>query len=131
MINASTLALLNAAIQMKGAVCAASVALLPSSPPVLVLDPTDHHLRVSIASGCFAFMLTSTGEDIHMQDVWSNWQSTNGFNDQQLADAKSLARVGVKEIWNKMKETLSSRTVGNEFDGSEEAGADDEEKMEI
>jgi exosome complex component RRP46 len=131
MINASTLALLNAAIQMKGVVCAAAVALLPSSPPALVLDLTDDHLRVSTASGCFAFMLTSTGVDVRMKDVWSNWQSMNGFDDHQLAEARNLARVGVKEIWISMRETLSSTAVGKEDDESEEADTDDEEKMEI
>jgi len=150
MINASTLALLNSAVPMRGVVCAVSVAhYLPpsSSNSHLILDPTDDQLHSSFASGCFAFLFASgaasaanhVGEDTDIAEVWSNWQSMTGFDEQELLEAKNLAKAGAKAVWMRIKETLGSMESSSSVidDQSAEAGElkeheeDEEEKMEI
>jgi len=135
MINASTLALLNAAVPMRGVVCAVSVAHL-SSPASLVLDPTDDQISSSTASGCFAFLFASGAvsvkDESDITEVWSNWQSMTGFDERELSQARNFARDGAKRVWVKIKEGVSSVRVDDEtrqVDRSEED--EDEEKMEI
>jgi exosome complex component RRP46 len=147
MINASTLALLNSAVPMRGVVCAVSVAhhLPPwSTEADLVLDPTEDQLRSSRASGCFAFLVASNSTsaqnsigDEDVTEVWSSWQSMTSFDESELLAAKSLAKVGAKAVWMKMKESLalmesSSCDVEDQNEGTKGHDEDDDEaKMEI
>jgi len=146
MINASTLALLNSAVPMRGVVCAVSVAqYLPpwSTETHLVLDPSEDQIQLSTASGCFAFLFTSNGastknssEELDATEVWSNWQSMTSFDEQELLAAKRLAKVGAQAVWMEMKERLSAIELPafvTDEENEESMGHDEdnEENMEI
>lgn len=118
MINASSLALLNAAVPMSGLVCAVAVGY-SSSAKSLVLDPPEE--EKCTGSGCFAFMF-SVGEE---SEVWSNWRSSVGFDERELSEAKTLARNGAREVWVKVKESLG------EVPSKELDDDDDDASMEI
>lgn len=119
MINASTVALINAAVPMRGVVCAVSMGY-SNITKGLVLDPGEED-KLN-ASGCFAFMFASTDDEA---EVWSNWQSKAGFDERELSEAKNLARAGARDVWLKIKEVLGPKQV------DEDSEDEDDDKMEI
>ncbi|KZP27062.1 ribosomal protein S5 domain 2-like protein [Athelia psychrophila] len=134
MVNASTLALLNAgSVPMQGVVCAVAVGLLPPSPPssssssaqspsapasALVLDPSDVELCNLQGSGCFAFMFSAsaarataasqaTDEVLPCEPVFSSWQASPApFSAEELFSARALARAGAATVWAAMKDSI-------------------------
>ena len=139
-INASSLALMNASVTMKGVVCAVAVARTSSEE--LVLNPSTDQLASSTASGCFAFIFTAAGSSndrLHVSEVWSNWQSSLGFDVTEMFGARELAQQGARHIWELMKESVRSVGVRRSDDVEVKAeGADrlpedggDEDEMEI
>ncbi|KAJ7505861.1 exosome component Rrp46 [Mycena galericulata] len=96
MINASTLALLNAgSIPMKGVVCAVAVGRIKSG---LIVDPGDDEEADLDASGCFAFLFGNGVDDARC--VWTNWKSSSGtFNEAELTKCKLIAAGATKEVW--------------------------------
>ncbi|KAJ7166296.1 exosome component Rrp46 [Mycena crocata] len=85
MINASTLALLNAgSIPMKGVVCAVAIWRIKAT---LVVDPTV----------CFAFSFANGVDDARC--VWTNWKSSRSFDEAELAQCKALASISAKSVW--------------------------------
>ncbi|KAK7042217.1 exosome component Rrp46 [Favolaschia claudopus] len=116
MINASTIALLNAgSIPMKGVVCAVSIGRRNSS---LIVDPGDEELAALDASGCFAFAFGNGAEDARC--VWTNWKSSVSFNEKELAECKRLALIAAQSVW---------RRIGEVFEG--EGSGDEEDEMEV
>jgi len=116
-INASSLAIMNASVTMTGVVCAVAVARTTSGE--LILNPGTDQLASSTASGCFAFVFTAAelpNDRLHASEVWSNWQSSLGFDVAEMFGARELAQQGAGQIWELMKESV--RTVG-------ERGSDD------
>jgi len=139
-INASSLALMNASVSMKGVVCAVAVARTSSEK--LILNPTTDQLTSSTASGCFAFIFTAaelSTDQLHVLEVWSNWQSSLGFDVAEVFEARELAQQGARRIWESMKESVGSVGVRRSDDvGVKTEVADrlpedggDEDKMEI
>jgi exosome complex component RRP46 len=139
-INASSLALMNASVAMKGVVCAVAVARIGSEE--LVLNPTRDQLALSKASGCFAFIFAGaelSTDQSHVSEVWSNWQSSLRFGAKEVFGARELARRGAYDVWKLMKESI--RSVGGRSSDDVEVKAEtadrltgdggDEEKMEI
>ena len=136
-INASSLALMNASVSMKGVVCAVAVAR--GSPEQLILNPATDQLETSTASGCFAFIFTaaeSPNDRMHVSEVWSNWQSSLGFDVAELVVARDLAQQGARHVWELMKEsvgTVRANTSDIETGVTDRQPEDggDEDKMEI
>ncbi|TFK64841.1 ribosomal protein S5 domain 2-like protein [Pluteus cervinus] len=113
MINASTLALLNAgSVPMRGVICAIPVArIVQGQSTVLVVDPSEEEEAAIQGGGCFAFMFAfglKGGGDTNC--VWANWSSTKsvgGVSDElELVAAKELAKKAAKSVWDAMKERL-------------------------
>lgn len=139
-INAASLALMNASVTMKGVVCAVAVARTSSEG--LVLNPTADQLASATGLGCFAFIFTAaalSNDRLHVSEVWSNWQSSVGFDITEMFGARELAQQGARRIWEFMKESVGSVGV-RRFDDvevkaditdrlSEDGG--NEDKMEI
>lgn len=139
-INASSLALMNASVPMKGVVCAITVARTGSED--LILSPNTDELASSTASGCFAFIFTAaelSTDRLHVSEVWSNWQSSRGFDVTDIFGARELAKQGARHIWELMKESVGSGGVRRSDDAEVEAdatdrppeGGGDEDEMEI
>lgn len=139
-INASSLALMNASVTMKGVVCAAAVARTSSEE--LILNPSADQLASSTASGCFAFIFTaaeSPNDRLHVSEVWSNWQSSLGFDVTEMFGARELAQQGARHIWELMKESVRSVGVHRTNDAEVKAevtdrppeDGGDEDKMEV
>ena len=94
---------------MKGVVCAVAVARASSEE--LVLNPTTDQLASSTASGCFAFIFTTaelSNDQLHILEVWSNWQSPLGFDVTEMFGARELAKQGARNVWELMKESVGS-----------------------
>lgn len=136
-INASSLALMNASVSMKGVVCAVAVARTSSEQ--LTLNPTTDQLAASTASGCFAFIFTaaeSPNNRLDVSEVWSNWQSSLGFDVAEMVVARDLAQQGARHVWELMKESIGSVGASTSdiktgvTDRQPEDGGD-EDKMEI
>ena len=136
-INAASLALMNASVSMKGVVCAVAVARASSEQPIL--NPTTDQLAGSTASGCFAFIFTaaeSPNNRLDVSEVWSNWQSSLGFDVAEMVVARDLALQGARHVWELMKESVGSvgaRTLDIETGVADRQPEDggDEDKMEI
>ncbi|CAK5284477.1 unnamed protein product [Mycena citricolor] len=126
MINASTVALLNAgSVPMKAVVCAVAVG---KTRAALVVDPSEDEGPLD-ASGCFAFAFG--GEPDVPRCVWSNWRSVSPeglFDEDELAQARSLALVAAKSVLNGIKTALRP---GSGDEDSEEDEGDEDDKMEI
>ncbi|KDQ54217.1 hypothetical protein JAAARDRAFT_135749 [Jaapia argillacea MUCL 33604] len=126
-INASTLALLNAgSIPMRGVVCAVAVGRFRLSPTrtsraiptggnslVLIVDPSESEASSLEGGGCFAFLFGAGFGDYDSslgipgcEVVWTNWHSTTPFNEDELARARELARVGAKDVWRAIKDSV-------------------------
>ena len=137
-INASSLALMNASVAMKGVVCAVAVA--KSSSEELILNPTTDQLVSSTASGCFAFIFTAaelSNDRLHVSEVWSNWRSSLGFDVNEIHGARELAQEGARHVWELMKGSIGSVGLRGSDDLEAEQtdrlprDGDDEDKTEI
>ncbi|KAJ7119818.1 ribosomal protein S5 domain 2-type protein [Mycena epipterygia] len=116
MINASTLALLNAgSIPMKGVVCAVAIGRMKST---LIVDPGEDEEASLEASGCFAFSFGNGADDARC--VWTNWRSSDSFDEGELTTCKLLASAAARSVWLQIQ---------NVFEG--DGPADDEDEMEI
>ncbi|KAH6897934.1 exosome component Rrp46 [Coprinopsis sp. MPI-PUGE-AT-0042] len=103
MINAATLALLNAgSIPMRGVVCA--IAIGRTKDDTVLVDPLSEEDASLMEGGCFAFMFVGENE---ATCVWTNWRSRKGgFKLESLDSAKSIARVAAARIYMSIKDTL-------------------------
>ncbi|KAK7439526.1 hypothetical protein VKT23_017455 [Stygiomarasmius scandens] len=135
MVNASTLALLNASsIPMRGMLCAVSVG--KSREGSFVVDMDDAQSETASAFGCFSFLFSGTTGSAC---VWTNWRSIeDGIDESELDVVKVLALEGARDVWMKMKELVGKREgLGlpeeekNQMDVKEEKGVIDDDKMEI
>ncbi|KAK0455488.1 exosome component Rrp46 [Desarmillaria tabescens] len=135
MINASTLAFLNAtSIPMKGLVCAVTVGRLASSKQFIV-DPSSEEATLLDAGGCFAFLFAD-GLDERVKCVWTNWRSfSGGFDEKDLVQARDVASESAKVVWSKMKLCVSYRAqpgLKARTEKNDEPGEDsDDNKMVI
>ena len=131
---------MNASVSMKGVVCAVAVAR--GRAEELILNPTTDQLASSTASGCFAFIFTaaeSPENQLHASEVWSNWQSSLGFDVTEVFRARELAQRGAVRVWELMKESVGSIEVRRSDDGGVKTEVADrppedgghEDKMEI
>jgi exosome complex component RRP46 len=132
-INAGTLALLNAgSVPMKGVVCAVAVGRRKVDG-VVVVDPEDEEELT--ASGCFAYLLGSGVDPV----VCMNWKAVGGgtFDEEGLGQARVLARAAAGKVYEAMKESVGymGRTIpAFKFEQRDVEAAvieDDDEKMEI
>ncbi|KAJ7162900.1 exosome component Rrp46 [Mycena filopes] len=115
MINASTLALLNAgSIPMKGVVCAVAVGRIKS---VLVVDPDEEEEGAVDASGCFAFSFGDGADDARC--VWTNWKSARSFDERELAQAKLLASTAARLVWLHIQKIVGGDTTEDSDDEME------------
>ncbi|THG96802.1 hypothetical protein EW145_g7715 [Phellinidium pouzarii] len=111
LINASSLALLNAAsVPMRGVVCAAAVGRLQNSGALLA-DPAEEERSALDGGGAFAFLVSGAkaGGDVpqpRAELVWSSW-SAAPFYEDELARATELARVGAVRVWEHMREGIA------------------------
>ncbi|EIN08128.1 hypothetical protein PUNSTDRAFT_102893 [Punctularia strigosozonata HHB-11173 SS5] len=113
MINASTIALLNAgSIQMRGVVCAVAVGVDTSGS--LLVDPAPSELPHLAACGCFAFIIraTSASTERHLQcePVWTNWQtrtSSSAVHPNALARAREAAEKASLTVWEHLKSSMA------------------------
>lgn len=104
MINAASMASMAAAsVPMRGVVCAVAVAVLNGD---FLVDPTPEEIRASSASGCFAFHVQGEGRS---ESVWTNWHSGDGFDEQELLEARRAANVAVGKVWAAMKDAVGAR----------------------
>ncbi|KAJ6554980.1 exosome component Rrp46 [Mycena vulgaris] len=118
MINASTIALLNAgSIPMKGVICAVSIGRINST---LVVDPSEDEAVALEASGCFAFSFGNGVDDARC--VWTNWTSSGSFDEAELAKCKLLASAAAKSVWLQIQKVFAGDTSDDE---------EEEEHMEI
>jgi exosome complex component RRP46 len=133
MINASTLALLNAgSMNMHGIVCAVPVALLSSGR--LLVDPEEEEeIEDAQIGGCFAFMFKDSKSQ--PECVFSRWQKTGrkgtGSVENSLEEAMALARVAAKAIWKNAKASVDLGSSENHDEDASESESEDDDKMEI
>ena len=89
MINASTLALVNAgSVPMRGVVCAVSVGKKKDG---YVVDETED------TCGCFAFMFTEGSSSC----VWASWRG------EDLISAREFANSQAYQVWHRIKENTA------------------------
>ncbi|KDQ23575.1 hypothetical protein PLEOSDRAFT_1048836 [Pleurotus ostreatus PC15] len=127
MINASTMALLNAgSIPMRGVVCAVAVARVDNA---FFVDPSpEESAKVAgSGSGCFAFMFGhSVGRTPNEADftcVWSNWRGSSGDEDDVIT-ARNLAKGSARRVWEAMKSSVGEEFKTNPDEpGDKEMGA--------
>ena len=154
MINASTLALLNASsVPLKGVVCAAAVGrATDSNGSVLVVDPSNDEQKDLDGAGVFAFLILGgwasaisnsaaqedDDKDVNAELVWSSW-SAMPF-DEEADRAQALAKIAALRVRAHMREAIArvvhgqkSAGEGDKFKQKSErdAGALDDDKMEI
>ncbi|KAF4568623.1 exosome non-catalytic core subunit rrp46 [Pleurotus pulmonarius] len=110
MINASTMALLNAgSIPMRGIVCAVAVARVDNT---LLVDPSPEEMAKDddvSGSGCFAFMfghgVGRTPNEADFTCVWSNWRGDGG-GEQDVITGRALAKEGARQVWEAIKSSI-------------------------
>ncbi|KAL5487636.1 RRP46 [Sanghuangporus weigelae] len=130
LINASSLALLNAAsVPLRGVVCACSVGRVrpssSSSDPdesVLIVDPSSNELSLLDGAGTFAFLIagdnSSAASGLDAKLVWSHWNATP-FNEDELARATELARTGAFRVRGHMRGAIERALSGLQASGSQ------------
>lgn len=143
MINASTLALLNAgSIPMRGVVCAVAIGRLPGVG--IVVDPSEEECADMDVGGCFAFIFAE-GVGRCVESVWTSWRSKSGiFDEKDFAEARELAKDAAQNVYNAIKRSISWMGTTEPFElvppvlmktlsGKESEGGDDSEddRMEI
>ncbi|KAL5530019.1 RRP46 [Sanghuangporus sanghuang] len=125
LINASSLALLNAAsVPLRGVVCACSVGRVRSTSTsfsgpnesVLIVDPSSNELSSLDGAGTFAFLIagdtSSTGEQrLKAELVWSHWNATP-FDEDELARATELAHAGSLRVRDHMRGAIEQALSG-------------------
>lgn len=124
MINATTLALLNAgSIPMKGVICAVCIGKTSDS---YLVDPSDAELRTLETSGSFAFLFTD-GTVNSAICVWTNWRSasTTGFDESEISRARAVAAAAAQEVWCQIRSAIGG--TGQ----SQAAVEEDDAEMEI
>lgn len=139
MINASTLAFLQAgSALMQGVVAAVAVGRLPDG--TLVLDPSEGEAETLLGGGSFAFMFSdyNTERGSRVDCVWSNWKVTNGaYAPNELFQARELGKAGAMQVYDSIRqnmETMSGATQSKppiSQAGNTEESSSDDEKMEI
>lgn len=115
-INAASLALLNASsFPLRGVVCAAGVGRLRSSSDLL-LDPSEEETAALNGGGTFAFLIFgSKQESTRAPDlVWSNWNAAP-FREDELVRATALAQAGAQKVWEHIKDAVAHETFGTPF----------------
>jgi exosome complex component RRP46 len=133
MINASTLAFLNASsVPMRAAV--AAVAVSRTCQGALVVDPSDEELEESKGLGCFAFTFGGgiDSSESNSECVWANWRSMSGNNNEELLEAQKLAKKGAEEVFKLMKQMFSRKQlvdVGMKKAEDEDKDKSDEDEM--
>ncbi|KAG5641602.1 hypothetical protein DXG03_004666 [Asterophora parasitica] len=133
-VNAGTLALLNAgSIPMRGVVCAVAVGRRAADAG-LVVDPEEGD-GVLDAEGCFAFLFTRDGAgEVQGKSVWTNWRAVSGgsvaggFDENVLAAAQEVAKGAAGEIYDAIYQTLDG---GPPPDEGAQTSLEDDEKMDI
>ncbi|KAJ8508090.1 hypothetical protein ONZ45_g9611 [Pleurotus djamor] len=115
MINASTLALLNAgSIPMRGVVCAVAVGLKSSG---IVIDPPPEEYSDVSGGGCFAFLfghgVGARPNDADNVCVWSSWSGDFGDKEEETFLAvREAAKLACRKIWEEMKRSIAQREGG-------------------
>ncbi|KAI0072142.1 hypothetical protein K474DRAFT_1605719 [Panus rudis PR-1116 ss-1] len=157
LVNASSAAFVNASsVPMKGVIASVAIGRITNPEtdvPTLVLDPSEAELPSLTASGCFAFLFSSTLSSVsksRYDDVppcsllWTNYSSSDkSFDEGEFAAARALAERGVTEVWRKIKDSIVTMEKKSNSDGSRppikqedskmksENDSDDDAKMEI
>ncbi|EAU91989.2 exosome component Rrp46 [Coprinopsis cinerea okayama7 len=113
MINASTLALLNAgSLPMRGVVCA--VAVGRTSNGEFLVDPTAEEAKDITEGGCFSFMFAGSSASTC---VWTNWRSTSGgVKQEHLESGKAMARTAAQRIYKAIKTSLGGESEDDEME---------------
>ncbi|KAF9494713.1 hypothetical protein BDN71DRAFT_1431504 [Pleurotus eryngii] len=126
MINASTMALLNAgSIPMRGVVCAVAVARVGNA---LLVDPSPEEMAKvdGSGSGCFAFMFGhSVGRTPNEPDftcVWSNWRGNNG-RDEDVIAARDLAKGSARQVLEAIKASVGEGFKATQDEENQQLGA--------
>ncbi|KAG5349561.1 hypothetical protein C0989_003115 [Termitomyces sp. Mn162] len=136
-VNASTLALLNAgSIPMRGVICAVAVGRRKDTG-AMVVDP-DQGDGILDADGCFAFMFTRHDKDVQAGCVWTNWKQSTG-DENVLSEARELAGRAARDVYTAIHASVES--MGNaeptivfpvrKKDAIVEHDDNDDDKMEI
>ena len=122
-INASSLALLNAAsFPTLGVVCAVAIGRLKDSKE-LVIDPSEEELRDLDGGGTFAFIYQSQVDSMDMDEegesqsrptlsgrlVWSSWMALP-FEENDLTLGTALAEEACRKVWVEIKNAVA-RTI--------------------
>ncbi|KAF9048364.1 ribosomal protein S5 domain 2-like protein [Hymenopellis radicata] len=103
MINASTMACMaSASVPMRGVVCAVDVGMTDDD---FIVDPSPEEKQHTSASGCFAFHIQGLQR---VECIWTNWTGS-GFDEQELLQARTIARESVINVWKTLKETVARR----------------------
>ncbi|KAL5527796.1 hypothetical protein ACEPAG_6597 [Sanghuangporus baumii] len=127
LINASSLALLNAAsVPLRGVVCACSVGRARSTSTstsgpdefVLIVDRSSNELTSLDGAGTFAFLIAgdsssaaSEEQGLNAKLVWSHWNATP-FDEDELARATELARAGAFRVRGHMRDAIEQALSG-------------------
>jgi len=117
LINASSLAFVNASsVPMQGVVCAVAVGRHGSSRAI-ILDPSDEELFTLDASGVFAYLFSGIDHDQEQKQrlkstlVWSNFiASPSPFTESELVSVHNLAQKGAERVWHTMKQAVANFT---------------------
>lgn len=112
LINASSLALLNASsFPMCGIICAIGLGRLRESH-TLIVDPSEHELHALDGGGVFAFLASRSTSNtaLSLQLVWSSWNASP-FDQDELVRATAFARGGAEMVWEHMKDSIRSANI--------------------
>jgi len=107
MINASSLAILNAAsVPMRGVVLACAVGKLKDG--TLVIDPEESEDADMIEGGCFAYLFADdVGGESKAVCVWSAWRSRTGtYSQTDLVSAKEIGLQGARLVYEKVRASV-------------------------
>ncbi|PPR01378.1 hypothetical protein CVT24_006216 [Panaeolus cyanescens] len=106
MINASTMALLDAAsVPMRGIVFGVAIGRLPGG--ILVVDPGEEEVENLEASGCFAFLFAG---QVRSECVWSSWKTRTGqFDEEELYAARQQGLEAALLICQRSKRSFGDR----------------------
>jgi len=108
MINASSLAILNAAsVPMRGVVLACAVGKLKDG--TLVIDPEESEDTEMTEGGCFAYLFADdVGGVSKAVCVWSAWRSRTGtYSQTGLVSAKEMGLQGSRLVYEKVRQYVS------------------------
>jgi exosome complex component RRP46 len=137
MINASSLALLNASsVPMRGLVSAVAVGRLSGGE--LVVDPSEEEATSLKAAGTFAFMFVDGigRKNSNSECVWTSWKSDSGsYNQNEIFQARELARTGARAVYDAMRTSFEKPGMGAHEQVEEatpaETKSEEDDEMEI